>query len=136
MKFMMVQEAATEVKVNGADQVAAYMRDVAAMDRESVWVIHLNTRLHVIEREMISMGTVSGALAHPREVFKGAIVRSASAIIMVHNHPSGDPTPSTADFTLTKNMVRAAKILEIDFLDHVIVTPNGKAYSFAEHGTL
>jgi DNA repair protein RadC len=88
---------------------------------ENFQVILLNTRRRLIGVEKISQGTLDTILVHPREVFKPAIAASASAIILVHNHPSGDPTPSEADIKVTRDLIRAGQLLKIDVLDHVIL---------------
>ena len=80
-----------------------------------------NTRRRLIRVEPISQGTLDTLLVHPREVFKAAIAASAAAIIIVHNHPSGDPTPSEADIKVTRDLIRAGQLLKIDLLDHIIL---------------
>jgi DNA repair protein RadC len=84
-------------------------------------VVLLNTRRRPIGFEIISNGTLDTILIHPREVFKPAIVLGASAVILAHNHPSGDPTPSEADIKATRDMIRAGQLIKIDVLDHVII---------------
>jgi DNA repair protein RadC len=81
----------------------------------------LNTRRRLIRVEQISQGTLDTLLIHPREVFKAAIAANASAIVVAHNHPSGDPTPSEADVKVTRDLIRAGQLLKIDVLDHVII---------------
>lgn len=112
----------------------AIQQDWAA-DREQFKVILLNAKNHVIDVESISEGTLSSALVHPREVFKPAIRRSAYAVIVAHNHPSGDPTPSREDCDVTKRLQAAGETLGIQLLDHVIVG-DGVYYSFREQGRL
>lgn len=90
-------------------------------DVENFIVVHLNTRRNSIGFEIISTGTLDTLLVHPREVFKSAIVMNAAAIVMVHNHPSGDPTPSDADIKVTRDLIRAGQLLKIEVLDHVIL---------------
>jgi DNA repair protein RadC len=85
---------------------------------------------------IVSVGTLSGAFVHPREVFKAAILGNAAAIILFHNHPSGDPDPSREDRELTLRLIQAGRILGIDVLDHVILGDEGRYYSFKEHGVL
>jgi DNA repair protein RadC len=89
-------------------------------DVECFWVIFLNTRRRVTGFHMVSTGNLDTILVHPRECFKAAIVCSASAVVFLHNHPSGDPTPSEADIKVTREMARAGQILKINLLDHVI----------------
>ena len=88
---------------------------------ETFQVVLLNTRRRLIRVEPISQGTLDTLLVHPREVFKAAIAASAAAIIIVHNHPSGDPTPSEADIKVTRDLIRAGQLLKIDLLDHIIL---------------
>ena len=88
---------------------------------ERFQVVLLNTRRRLIRVEQISHGTLDSLLVHPREVFKMAIAASAAAIVLVHNHPSGDPTPSEADVKVTRDLIRAGQLLKIDVLDHLII---------------
>lgn len=90
-------------------------------DVETFYVVCLSTRRKVIGHTLVSTGTLDTLLVHPREVFKPAIVASASAIILIHNHPSGDPCPSEADIKVTRDLIRAGQILKIDVLDHCIM---------------
>ena len=84
-------------------------------------VVLLNTRRKLIRVERITQGTLDTLLVHPREVFKSAIAAGAAAIVLVHNHPSGDPTPSEADIKVTRDLIRAGQLLKIEVLDHVIL---------------
>ena len=88
---------------------------------ECLVVLILNTRRHVKGHQLITIGTLDTALAHPREIFRTAIVASAAAIILMHNHTSGDSTPSENDIKITRDMVRAGQLMKIEVLDHVIV---------------
>ena len=88
---------------------------------ETFQVILLNTRRRLIRIEPISQGTLDTILVHPREVFRPAIAAGAAAIILAHNHPSGDPTPSEADIKVTRDLIRAGQLLKIEVLDHVIL---------------
>jgi DNA repair protein RadC len=88
---------------------------------EHFQAVLLNTRRKLIRVELISTGLVDTILVHPREVFKSAIAANASALVLVHNHPSGDPTPSAADIKVTRDLIRASQLLKIDLLDHVIL---------------
>ena len=81
----------------------------------------LNAKNQVLDRILVSLGLVDASLVHPREVFRGAIVAGASALVLVHNHPSGDPTPSAEDVRVTRQLVEAGEILDIKVLDHVII---------------
>jgi DNA repair protein RadC len=88
---------------------------------ENFQVILLNTRRRLIRVEQISQGTLDTILVHPREVFKAAIAAGASAIVLAHNHPSGDPSPSEADIKVTRDLIRAGQLLKIEVLDHIIL---------------
>ena len=89
--------------------------------QEHFIVLHLNTKNNIIGEELISKGTLDAAIIEPREVFKSAIRNSASKIIILHNHPSGDPTPSKADIEITEKLVDAGELMNIMVLDHVII---------------
>jgi DNA repair protein RadC len=94
---------------------------LANLNHEEFYIVLVNTKLRVIREALVSQGTLQGSLAHPREVFKEAIRESAYAMVLVHNHPSGDPEPSSNDIELTKRLVEAGKILGVRILDHVII---------------
>jgi DNA repair protein RadC len=109
--------------------------------KEAVVVLCLNTRKRVIGHNLVSLGWLDCAIVHPREVFRPAIVAAAAAIVLIHNHPSGDPTPSENDRRISRNLVRAGTLLKIDMLDSVIigeVTPERPAgyFSLRELGYL
>jgi DNA repair protein RadC len=88
---------------------------------ETLQVLCLNTRRRLIRVDDVIDGTIDTLLVHPREVFKFAIAANAAAIVLVHNHPSGDPTPSEADIKVTRDLIRAGQILKIEVVDHVII---------------
>jgi DNA repair protein RadC len=92
-------------------------------------VVLLNTRRKLIRVEQITQGTLDTLLVHPREVFKSAIAAGAAAVVLVHNHPSGDPTPSEADIKVTRDLIRAGQLLKIEVLDHVILGRPSQARS-------
>ena len=98
-------------------------------------IIMLNTKNRVIAKKTVSIGHLQASLVHPREMFKEAIKRSSAALILVHNHPSGDLTPSREDITTTERLREAGAVLGIDVLDHIIVGDN-RYFSFREHGLL
>jgi DNA repair protein RadC len=100
---------------------------------ETMVVLLLNTRRKIKGHVLVSTGTLDTILCHPREVFRPAIVASASAIILMHNHPSGESNPSEADIKVTRDLIRAGQMLRIDVLDHVIVG-NGEHKSLRELG--
>lgn len=102
-------------------------------EQEEFLVILLNAKNRVIHVETVSRGTLTASLVHPREIFKSAIRRSAHAIILAHNHPSGDPAPSREDREVTQRLIHAGKLLGIEVLDHVVVG-RGRYVSFRERG--
>ena len=110
--------------------------------QESIWVICLDRRNRPISRTRVTLGTLTGTFAHPREVFRVAILAAAASIALVHNHPSGDPSPSNADRAVTRQIRDAAEIMQIDLIDHVIIgdksgDPIGRGYfSFRDAGLL
>jgi DNA repair protein RadC len=119
----MAQEIRTESPcLDTPDRVASLLRESnRPLEVETFQVVLLNTRRRLIGVHEITQGTLDTLLVHPREVFRTAIASNASAIIMVHNHPSGDATPSDADIKVTRDMIRAGQLLKIEVLDHVIL---------------
>lgn len=137
------QQAGEMPLLNRADLVAAHLQPVAhGLEVEKFWVLCLNRKNRLLRRVEVTSGTATAALAHPREVFRAAIRESATAVICAHNHPSGDPAPSSADLHLTRQLREAARAVDIDLLDHVVVgrasaDPSGRGfYSFREAGLL
>ena len=114
--------------------------DLQTLRREVVRVLLLNTKYELIAMEEVSSGSINESVAHPREIFRPALVHSAFAVAVAHNHPSGDPSPSEADRRLTRRLADAAQILGVNLLDHVIIgtpAPGRQAFtSFRELGLL
>ena len=104
-------------------------------DKEHFWVFHLDNRLKIKLLELISLGTLTSSLVHPREVFTRAIAERSAKIIIAHNHPSDEAAPSEDDIISTKRLVKAGKIVGIELLDHIIVTSNS-FMSFKEKSLL
>ncbi|MTI68771.1 MAG: JAB domain-containing protein [Firmicutes bacterium] len=100
------------------------MDDMKNLKKEYFKIIMLNTKNRIISIEDISVGSLNSSIVHPREVFKSAIKRSSASLILVHNHPSGDPEPSKEDINITKRLVECGKILGIKVLDHIILGNN------------
>ncbi|MGB7512435.1 MAG: DNA repair protein RadC [Pelodictyon phaeoclathratiforme] len=123
-------------KIQAARDVFEYMAGrVPDETKEHLFVLHLNTKNQIIKTELVSVGTLNAALIHPREVFKSAIKESSHAIILVHNHPSGDVEPSNADKQVTDLLKQASTVIQIDLLDHIIIGKTG-CFSFRESGLL
>lgn len=111
--------------LTSAENVNDLVQDMAVYDREHFHCLLLDTKNRLIERVEISVGSLNASIVHPRELYKLAVARSAAAVIVVHNHPSGDTTPSGADIQLTRRLVKAGDVLGIELLDHVIVGSEG-----------
>jgi DNA repair protein RadC len=124
----MARELAKESpQLDCPEAVADLLREENRLhDVEHFQVVLLNTRRRLIRVETVSRGTLDSLLVHPREVFRSAIAAIASALILVHNHPSGDPTPSDADIRVTRDLIRAGQLLKIDVLDHIILGRRSK----------
>lgn len=103
--------------------------------REHFLAVLLSTKNHVLKTSVISVGSLNASIVHPRELFGEAINASAASVILAHNHPSGDPSPSAEDISLTRKLVEAGKILDIPVLDHVVLG-DGKFVSLKEKGIL
>ncbi len=114
--------------------------EMRALSRESLRVVLLDTQLQLMRSEEVSSGSLNESVAHPREIFRPALIYAAFAIIVVHNHPSGDPAPSDADRRLTVRLAEVARLLQITLFDHVIIGTgdNGRRpyFSFREMGML
>lgn len=95
---------------------------------ETAIALHVNTRRRIKGHNLIAMGSLDTILMHPREVFRAAIIDAAAAVILMHNHPSGEPTPSEADIKVTRDMIRAGQLVRIEVLDHVIVGAQGSPH--------
>lgn len=124
------------ISISNASDVARLVRSQSDMDKEFFMVLGLSTKNTVVYKEIVSMGTLNSTLVHPREIFKKAILNSCNAIILAHNHPSGDLEPSSEDDVVTKEISVAGKYLGITLLDHVIVGPVSGFYSFSNSGRL
>lgn len=109
-------------KVTGpADVYNALQYDMLALDQEELWVLLLDTRNNIIQKDQVYRGSVNSSQVRISEIFKGAIRRNATSIIIAHNHPSGDPSPSPEDIALTKAVIQAGRLLDIEVLDHIVV---------------
>ncbi|MFS0780754.1 DNA repair protein RadC [Bacillus sp. 1P06AnD] len=111
------------------------MNDLRFLSQEHFVCLFLNTKNQVLHRQTVFIGSLNASIVHPREVFKEAFRRSAASIICVHNHPSGDPTPSKEDIDVTKRLIECGKLIGIDILDHLIIGEK-KYVSLKEKGYL
>ncbi len=117
---------------DGADYV---MEEMRLLDQEHFIALFLNTKNQIIHSQTIFIGTLNSSVVHPREIFREAVRRSSASIIVAHNHPSGDPTPSPEDINVTKRLVKAGRIMGIELLDHLVIG-DGKFISLKEKGHL
>lgn len=130
--------------LNRPELVVEYLREVAQWrpQQEKFWVVPLDRKNRAIGRHLLTLGTLTSALGHPREVFRICIASAAAAVICAHNHPSGDPAPSAADVQLTRQLREAARAVDIDLIDHVVLgdvsaDPRGVGwYSFRQAGVI
>ena len=121
-------------KPEDARELAA--AQIANEDREVFLVMMLNTKNHVVGLHRAHVGSLNASVVHPRDVLKCAILNNAASLIVSHQHPSGDPTPSMEDIEVTKRLAEAGKIIGIEVLDHLIVSHTGKYVSLKEKGYL
>jgi DNA repair protein RadC len=122
-------------KIESVKDVVAQFSYLREKQREHLAALYLNARSEVVFKKHLFVGTLDANICHPREIFKHAVEQNAASVILVHNHPSSDPTPSKADLEITKRIQEAGKIMGIDVLDHVIISKN-KIFSFKEKGLI
>jgi DNA repair protein RadC len=121
--------------IQSQNDVVSQAIEIRDKKKEYLLAFFLNARHQLIAKETISIGTLTASLAHPREIFSPAIGKAAAGVILVHNHPSGDPSPSDEDMRLTQRIAQAGRIMGIELLDHLIVAEQG-SYSFKTAGKL
>ncbi|MDO4552470.1 MAG: DNA repair protein RadC [Bacillota bacterium] len=127
-----------EKKVSAGDPASVaelFMENMRYMGREHFRILLLNSKNEIIAVEDASVGILNSSMAHPREIFRSAVKRSAASVIVVHNHPTGDPLPSGSDLAVTERLVEAGKLLGIEVLDHVIIG-DGRFVSLREKGLM
>jgi DNA repair protein RadC len=117
------------------DVAELLMSEMRFLAKEHFRVLLLSTKNQVIRNELVSIGTLNASLVHPRELFRSAVQRSCASVILAHNHPSGDPTPSSEDISLTTRVAQAGKVLGIEVLDHIVIGDN-TFVSLKEKGVL
>ncbi len=131
-KFSMVDKAIQSV--HSPQDVYDLMGDaLSLLEQEEMWVLYMDVRNQIIEKEMVYRGTANSASVRVGELFKGAVRCNANGVILIHNHPSGDPSPSGEDIALTKSTLQAGKLLDIEVIDHVIIG-HGRYISLKEKG--
>ena len=123
------------IKMDSPDKIYEYIKgEVEGLEQEHFYALYLDSKKNLIDKKLLFIGTLNRSIVHPREIFKHAYLLSASSIICVHNHPSGDTIPSKEDMFLTKNLVEIGKMQGIAVVDHIIVGNN--YYSFFENGDI
>lgn len=125
-------------KMSNAALVAEFLMSIGLHEKaqEEFYSLYLNTKNKIVGFEMVSRGTLNSSLVHPREVFKGALLANAHAIILAHNHPSGEVDPSHADKSITEIFRKAGQLLNVEVLDHVIIGCTGRYFSLREKGLM
>ena len=113
------------ITVRGPEDVGACVPGIESATREFFVILLLDGRHHAMRRHVVSVGTINASIVHPREVFRPAILHGAASIVLVHNHPSGDPEPSEEDLSITRRLVQIGDLVGIGVLDHVIVAERG-----------
>lgn len=122
--------------ISSPRDVADYlMEEMRYYQKEYFKAVFLNTKNQVISTDIISIGSLNSSIVHPREIFSAAVKKASASLILVHNHPSGDPTPSREDIEVTKRIVQAGEIIGVSVLDHLIIG-EGRYYSFRESGLI
>jgi DNA repair protein RadC len=120
------EKRAPRLYLTGPEDVAdMFMREMATLDREHFRAVLLNTKNMILGVRTISIGSLNASIVHAREVFKAAVAESAQAIVLVHNHPSGLPEPSSEDIVVTERLAEAGRILGIEILDHIVLGSQG-----------
>lgn len=137
----LAREALTRQRLDSPELIHAFLGpEMRLLTQESLRVLMLDTKLHLIRVHEVSLGTLNESLAHPREVLRPVLLQGAYAFILVHNHPSGDPTPSEADRRTTVRLREAASLVQVNLFDHVILgTSDGGRlpyFSFKEAGLM
>lgn len=132
--FRMKLETIDRVSIQSPEDAAhLIVQEMSALEQEELWVMHLNTRNHYMTTDTVYRGSLNSSQVRVGELFKGAVRRNTATIIVAHNHPSGDPTPSPDDIAVTRAIVEAGKLLDIEVLDHLVIG-GGKFVSLKQRG--
>ncbi len=119
-----------------SSQVYRAFQHLASMPVETFLVLHLDNKNRMVGMTTCSIGSMTASLVHPRDVFRPAIANLTAGLILVHNHPSGDPSPSQEDIQITQGLCEAGKLIGIRCLDHVVIGGQGRYFSFADEGVI
>lgn len=123
--------------ISDPDDAVEMLCEIFELDElaeEQLVMLCLNTKNKIVGAFTVSVGTISQSIVHPREIFKRAILQNSASILIAHNHPSGDPAPSPEDYEVTKRLAECSKLLGIQLVDHLIVTPNRGYVSMKSRG--
>ena len=132
-KRVFEEEKKTQIKLNNSSLIYEYFKDKLKNEKqENFYAIYLDSKSNLISYKLLFKGTLNSSCVHPREIFKYAHLESAYSIIVIHNHPSGDPTPSKEDEKTTKSLIEIGKLMSIPVVDHIIFGKN-KYFSFYEY---
>ena len=137
IRLALIKEpGATPIPINCPDDLGKFVEPLKMLSEEHFVAYHLDARNQVTNVHVVSHGTVSASLVHPREVFKAAVLANAHSLIVAHNHPAGSMTPSSEDIETTKTLIKAGDILGVRVIDHLIVSSNGQCSLRETHGYL
>jgi len=130
------EEYKKRLKVHNPESIFLFLKDQMELKtQEHLMALFLNTKGELLKKETIFIGSLNTSVVHPREIFKKAVKISAASMVIVHNHPSGDPSPSNQDIEITKRLVKSGQMMDIEVLDHLIIGQN-KYFSFKAHQML
>lgn len=124
---------AERTTIRSPQDAFVFLEDMRFLKQEHFVCLCLNTKNQVLHRETVFVGSLNSSIVHPREVFQLALKKTSASILVAHNHPSGDPSPSREDIEVTRRLLDVGKIMGIDLLDHLIIG-DGKFYSLKEKG--
>lgn len=134
-RLAVMRQPETAIIRSPRDAADMVMEQLRYLQKEHFVCLFLNTKNHIIAQETLSMGSLNASIVHPREVFRAAIKCSSASIVCIHNHPSGDPTPSPEDILITNRLCKAGELVGIDVLDHIIIG-DGEFVSLKEQGLM
>ena len=135
VSYKLTQQEVPDHKIETSESVYKIFKELTRLDREKFRALHLNRRNKIIGFEVVSIGSLTESIVHPREVFKSAFLHNACSLILVHNHPSGEAQPSEEDKRVTTILRDAGELLGITVLDHIIIGEDGY-FSFADSGMI
>ncbi len=125
MRLVLVKEPGDRVAINGPEDLSKFVEPLKMYAEEHFVAFHLDAKMNVVGFQIVSHGTVSASLVHPREVFKAALLANSTSIIVAHNHPTGSLEPSREDIEVTEILIKAGDLLGVKVLDHLIVSSSG-----------